>query len=165
MASKGYPTIQADAIPTEKIRNITGSLLELNAMGRCKTDEEVDQRIEQYFAFLETSCLRPSIETLCTALHISRTTLFRWKQGIDCSEHRQASIQNAIQIISSFLEQSMLSGMLNPASGIFMLKNWCGYKDTLSIEDVSAAVKEERKKYKSADELPDFRQFANHNTD
>lgn len=44
-------------------------------MGRPQTDEEVANRINDYFEFCERSSIRPGIESLCMALHISRTTL------------------------------------------------------------------------------------------
>ena len=36
--------------------------------------------------------------------------------------------------ISAFMEQTMLRGKINPASGIFLLKNWCGYRDNISFD-------------------------------
>ena len=35
-----------------------------------KTDEEVEERINEYFSFCERSSIRPGIESLCLSLHI-----------------------------------------------------------------------------------------------
>ena len=38
-------------------------------------------------------------------------------------------------MINAFIEQALLSGKINPASGIFLAKNWLGYKDSVSLEE------------------------------
>ena len=43
--------------------------------------------------------------------------------------------QNAKQVVAAFIEQASLSGKINPATAIFLMKNWMGYKDTESFED------------------------------
>nr|WP_294660781.1 hypothetical protein [uncultured Blautia sp.] len=35
------------------------------------------------------------------------------------------------------MEQAILRGKLNPASGIFLMKNWLNYKDSYSFEEVT----------------------------
>lgn len=134
----------------EKVKATIHSLRELNELGKPETDQEVEQRINDYFQFCEESILRPGIESLCCALHISRTTLFRWQRGEDCSRRRQELITQARGFISSFLEQVSLSGRLNPATSIFLLKNWCGYRDTISLESIA----EENRCSRSIPDLP-----------
>lgn len=56
-------------------------------------------------------------------------------RGIDCSAYRQELTQSAKAFISAFIEQAMLGGKISPPSGIFLAKNWLGYKDTISIEE------------------------------
>lgn len=124
-------------IPATKVQEITMSLMELNALGKCKTDEEVSERIEQFFQMCADRKIRPGVETLSCALSISRKTLFAWSQGIGCSETRQEIILQAKTMINSFLEQCFLSGQVNPVSGIFLLKNWAGYRDTQTIESTT----------------------------
>mgnify|MGYP006910024871 FL=1 len=86
------------------------------------------------------------------ALHISRTTLFRWNNGEDCSSYRQELIQSAKAFIGAFLEQAMLGGKISPPSGIFLMKNWLSYKDAISIEE--AVPHEEHRHALTAAELP-----------
>lgn len=129
------------------VQEITNSLLELNDKGICKTDQEVQQRIDEYFDFCTRSSMRPGIESLCLALHITRTTLFRWCNGIGCSEYRQEVIQNAKQVVAAFIEQASLSGKINPATAIFVMKNWMSYKDSESFED---ALPKEPSSYRPA---------------
>lgn len=88
-----------------------------------------------YTNIQRTASLRPGVETLRTALHVSRSTLYEWSQGRNCSSERAEIIQGAKSIIDSFLEQAMLSGKVNPATGIFYCKNWLGYHDSISLEE------------------------------
>lgn len=135
MARNNYPQGELDELEPNAIKQIVSSLKELHDMGRPQTDEEVKDRIDEYFSFCERSSIRPGVESLCVALHISRTTLFRWNSGEDCSSYRQELIQSAKAFIAAFLEQSLLNGKISPPSGIFLAKNWLGYRDTISLEE------------------------------
>lgn len=68
-------------------------------------DEEIKQRIDEYFSFCQQSSIRPGIESLCMALHISRTTLFNWNNGTGCSEMCQELIQSAKAFIGALLSK------------------------------------------------------------
>lgn len=132
---KGFPPTQLNNIPAEKAKMITQNLIELQSMGRPKTDTEIVSRIDAFFNFCADSGTRPGIEALCLSLHITRTTLFRWAKGEGCSDFVRDAVIQAKNVVTAYIEQAQLSGSLNPASGIFLLKNWAGYRDTLSIED------------------------------
>ncbi len=131
------PQAVLDDMQPDKVQQITLSLIELGNLGKCRTDTEVDQRIEQYFDLCSQKKIRPGVESLSYALSISRKTFYAWSKGIGCSEYRQEQILKAKGLISAFVEQAFLSGQINPVSGIFLLKNWSGYRDTVSIEDAT----------------------------
>ncbi len=139
MGNKGYATSQLDAVPKEKSQQITCNLLQLHQKGKPQTNEELSQRINDYLIFCGESSIRPGIESLCMALHISRTTLFRWSHGEDCDRQRQELVNDAKTFIASWLEQASLSGAVNPATAIFLQKNWFSYKDTISLEEATGA--------------------------
>lgn len=134
MAGKA-PQAQLEVMNPEKTRAIIHSLRQLYDMGKPETNSELKERIDMFFQFCEDSSVRPGVQALCTALHISRTTLYRWSNGEDCDRERQEIIGMAKSFIDSFLEQVTLSGQVSPSVGIFLLKNWCLYKDTVSIEE------------------------------
>lgn len=152
MAGKSPQGQLAEMNPV-KVQAIIHSLRQLYDMGKPETNSELKLRIDMFFQFCEESSIRPGIQALCTALHISRTTLFRWNNGEDCDTERQEIISMAKSFIDSFLEQVTLSGQVSPPVGIFLMKNWLGYKDLLSLED-SVPVKPERKRIMAMDELP-----------
>lgn len=138
MRKNNYPTGQLEEIDKPAVQQMVTDLRQLHDMGKPATDEEVKERINKYFEFCQGSSLRPGIEALCLSLHISRTTLFNWGNGTGCSAQRQELIQSAKSFISAYLEQATLTGRLNPASSIFLLKNWCNYRDAYSFETSSA---------------------------
>lgn len=152
MARNNYPQAGLNEIDPGAVQQIVTSLKELHDLGKPETDEEVAKRIDDYFEFCQRSSIRPGIESLCMSLHISRTTLFRWNNGDNCSTHRQELIQSAKSFIGAFLEQAMLGGKISPPSGIFLMKNWLSYKDAISIEE--AMPQDNYKKVLSAAELP-----------
>ena len=135
MTKNNYPQSGLDDVPPAQVREIVSSLRELHDLGKPQSDAETEERINAYFEFCERSSIRPGIESLCLSLHISRTTLFRWNNGQDCSERRKELIQTAKSFIAACLEQYFLSGKINPATGIFLAKNWMGYRDTISLEE------------------------------
>lgn len=152
MKKNNYPQAGLDEIEPAAVQQIVTSLKELHDLGRPKTDDEVAKRIDDYFDFCQYSSIRPGIESLCMSLHISRTTLFRWNNGNDCSPYRQELIQSAKSFIGAFLEQAMLGGKISPPSGIFLMKNWLSYKDAISIEE--SIPQDDHKKILSVDDLP-----------
>ena len=140
----GLSNTQLDAVPKEKSQMITNNLMELNKMGKPETNSELIDRIEQYFEFCSRSSMRPGVESMCLALHISRTTLFRWANGEDCDPERQKIIVNAKQMLAAYLEQASLSGAINPVSSIFLMKNWLSYKDVISFEESVSATEDKK---------------------
>ena len=135
MGRNSYPQGQVDDMEPSTVQELVTSLKQLHDRGKPETDEEIKQRIDEYFSFCQQSSIRPGIESLCMALHISRTTLFNWNNGTGCSEMCQELIQSAKAFIGAFIEQAMLGGKISPPSGIFLMKNWLSYKDAISIEE------------------------------
>ena len=163
MVKNNYPQSGLDDLEPKVVHHFVSSLKELYDMGRPQTDAEVEQRIEDYFLFCERSNIRPGIETLCLSLHISRTTLFRWGKGIDCSNQRQEMVQSAKSFIGAFIEQCMLGGKISPPSGIFLMKNWLNYKDTISLEENTPQEEGQRRRVLTAAELPKLADFRKEN--
>ena len=142
MGKQQFPQQQVDDLEPEFVSEVVGSLRELNELGKPETNEELSQRIDDYFSFCQRTGTRPGIESLCLALHIGRTTLFNWNAGINCDAERQEIISRAKSFIAAFLEQSMTRGKISPPSGIFLMKNWLNYKDTISFESSVQTVED-----------------------
>lgn len=136
-SKSNFPSSQVNDLEPDFVAETVKSLLELNHLGKPETDTEVKNRVDQYFQFCQYTGTRPGIETLCLSLHISRTTLFNWSSGIGCSAERQEIIEKAKAFIAAFLEQIVLRGRISPPSGIFLMKAWLGYRETISFEDIN----------------------------
>lgn len=136
----------------EFVGDTVTSLYEMSLRGKCKTNEELQDRIDEYFRYCAEHQFRPTIQSLCLALNVSRFTLYAWRSGRNCDSERKEIAQRAVALINSFLESAVMCGKINPASGIFFLKNYCGYSDTISIEQVSEQ-KEPKKDSYSDDDL------------
>lgn len=149
---KNYPQGALDEMEPTTVQEIVTSLKELHDMGKPGTDAEIKKRIDDYFLFCQRSSIRPGIESLCMALHISRTTLFNWNNGTNCSRECQELIQSAKSFIGAYMEQAMLGGKISPPSGIFLMKNWLNYKDTISFEE--SVPQEDKRRVLTAAELP-----------
>ncbi len=128
------PQGSLEQVAAVRVKAIVSDLLQLHRMGKPVTDDEVEDRINQYFELCQATSIRPGIESLSTALCIDRTTFWRWSQGQGCSKYRTDTINRAKGLVSAYLEQATLQGLINPVSSIFMLKNWAGYSDTYQIE-------------------------------
>lgn len=139
-SKSNFPSSQVNDLGPDVITETVTNLLELNYLGKPETDTEVKNRVDQYFQFCQATGTRPGIESLCLALHISRTTLFNWSSGIGCSAERQEIIEKAKTFIAAFLEQIVLRGRISPPSGIFLMKAWLGYRDTVSFEDINKNI-------------------------
>lgn len=148
---KQFPQGRLEEIPPVEVGEIVSSLKELYDKGKPETDEEVEQRINDYFSYCANSSIRPGIESLAMSLHVSRITLFNWSKGLGCSEKCQELISSAKMVVSAYLEQALLQGKVSPPSGIFLAKNWLGYKDSISIEE--SIPSEDKKKPLSISDL------------
>lgn len=129
-----YPQEQLEKLKPTDIKPTVQNLMELRNLGKPQTDQEVRERIDDYFQFCQEKGFRPAIESLCLALHISRMTLWKWEHQQGCSAERAETVRDAKAFIAAFLETTFVNGRINPVSGIFLLKNWLGYKDTIEID-------------------------------
>lgn len=95
--------------------------------------EQVRERIGQYFRHCAENDRKPQIVGMCNWLGISRDTLNQWVRG----EYRTATHTDIVKKAVAFIEEMwadyMQSGKLNPATGIFLAKNWYGYKDVADV--------------------------------
>ena len=95
MAKNNLPTNGLNEISAEYAHETIKSLNDLYNLGRPENDDDVEQRVDDYFKFCEQSSLRPGVESLALALSVSRTAIWNWEHGIDCSARRQQLIVKA----------------------------------------------------------------------
>lgn len=99
---------------------------------------QVKNRIASYFDCCNKNDIAQSPPDLARWLKTSTDQLRRWRVG----EYRKATHQPLIEDAWTKLEADLVNriqtGAINPASGIFLLKNWMGYKD---VQDVVVTPK------------------------
>ena len=94
---------------------------------------QVEQRIGMYFQYCVDNDRKPQIVGLCNWLGISRQALNEWRTGESRSATHGDIIKKAVAIIEEMWADYMQAGKLNPATGIFLAKNWYGYKDVADV--------------------------------
>lgn len=99
---------------------------------------QVKNRITSYFDCCNKNDIAPSPSDLARWLKTSTEQLRRWRTG----EYRKATHQPLIEDAWTKLEADLVNriqvGAISPPSGIFLLKNWFGYKD---VQDIVVAPK------------------------
>ena len=94
---------------------------------------QVKERIGMYFQHCADNDRKPQIVGMCNWLGITRSTLNTWVNG----EYRNGTHSDIIKKACAFIEEMwadyMQNGKMNPATGIFLAKNWYGYKDIADV--------------------------------
>lgn len=124
-----------------------------------RTNQEISQRIDEYFTQCINEQIKPTVEGMSLALGYARMSVWNWKNGIKCDSERQKIIQIAYDTIASFDADMVTNGCLNPVVYIFRSKNFYEMRDQSEVivtpnnplGDV-VSVEEIEEKYK---ELPE----------
>lgn len=112
-----------------------GDVLELISWPKIDTSDAdaVNRRIDEYLRFCFDHDAMPTITGASLALGVARETLWTWETG----KYRASGHSNAVKKIRFAVEETMArmlsESKMNPAAGIFLLKNWYGYKDNVDI--------------------------------
>lgn len=98
-------------------------------------EKQVEDRIMWYLRRCMEYDMKPGVVGLANALHVSRQTLWAWKNGVrrgDETAHVDL-IKRAYGFLEELWEDYMLNGKVSPPNGIFLGKNHFDYKD---VQDV-----------------------------
>lgn len=121
---------QENVDPGDNTKFLTHALMIRDMPQIDKTDPaQVEQRIRDYFSLCVANDIKPSVKGFLNALHVSKTTLWEWKNGVYRAGTHQAIICEAYDVLEALWEDYMLNGKINPVSGIFLGKNNFGYTD------------------------------------
>lgn len=151
----------------------TGDMLEasidvynLPRIDICDADA-VHKRLEEFFRIYAGRGLRPTVAGMAMSLGIDRRRLWEIRTGKYEKGDRRVGLlpQNAVDeikkaydIMENLWEGYMLSGKLNPVSGIYIGRNQFGYLDRINyevnvpMEEAAPSVDDIRRRYMTADE-------------
>lgn len=94
----------------------------------------VKNRVDSYFFFCNSNDVPPSPPGLARWLKMTSQTLRMWRDGEYRKSTHQEIIEEAMEKIHEDLVNRLQNGTISPPSGIFLLKNWFGYKDQQDIK-------------------------------
>ena len=98
-----------------------------------KDTQAVQERIEMYLKYCVDNDVAPSVTGCANWLHVTWSTLSLWYSGARATaEHHRIMVQ-FYGIVQDIWAQKMDGGDINPVSGIFMGKNFFGFKDSQEI--------------------------------
>ena len=95
--------------------------------------EQVKNRILEYLNYCAENDRKPQIIGMANWLGVGRDVLNDWKRGITRRDTHAYIVQKAIALLEEQWIDYMQCGKVNPAAGIFLAKNWFGYRD---VQDV-----------------------------
>lgn len=95
--------------------------------------KQVQDRLDQYFQFCADNDRRPQVVGMCNWLGISRDTINKWDNGVVRKNTHTDIIKKAYGVIEEMWIDFMQNGKINPATGIFLAKNYWHYKDVADV--------------------------------
>lgn len=120
----------------EMAQMITDALA-LSKMGKVDMHDPdaVERRVDEAFMYMIEHDMKPTIESIALAFGTNRTTMWRWKEGVetDIPEGSRNAIKRAYTLTNQLLTQTMINGKINPIPAIFLLKNNHGYRDQTDV--------------------------------
>lgn len=94
---------------------------------------QVKNRIHEFYSISAEYDYKLTVAALALSFGINRITLFNWLTGkTETVKNREClnAIKAVYDTINTQYELLMNNGKINPVSGIFLMKNNLGYKDT-----------------------------------
>lgn len=98
----------------------------------CKTDEEVEERIREFFQHTVDTGDFPTVEKFSLALGVTRKTVWEWENGSKGSE-RAHMIQEAKEVLAALDADLASKNKIPQVVYIFRSKNYHGLKDQQNI--------------------------------
>lgn len=97
-----------------------------------KTDEDIAERLTEFFTYSAENGQYPSVEKMALALGVDMATVNNWQAGRVGTYQTQAAsemIKKAKMMIAAIDAELVTSGKMNPVPYIFRAKNFHGMRD------------------------------------
>lgn len=128
--SKSASLAHNTSAKAEDVRRIGKNLLYWYNKPKAVTDEEIAERLQEYFVRTLENGEMLTVEAMALALGYPRQTIWRWETGGEGSTPtRRDLIKKAKEILASFDAQMVQENKVNPTTYIFRAKNYFGLKD------------------------------------
>lgn len=117
----------------EEIAETVNHALNLFRAKPCKTDDEVEKRIEDYFIDCYDKQRLPTVEGLALALGTFRQHLWEWENKGTKGDRRRDIVKRAKATIAEIDAQLVASGKIPQIVYIFRAKNYYGMQDKTEV--------------------------------
>lgn len=129
--SKSASLAHNTSAKADDVRRIGKNLLYWYNKPKAVTDEEIAERLQEYFVRTLENGEMLTVEAMSLALGYNRQTIWRWETGEEGSTPaRRDLIKKAKEILASFDAQLVQENKVNPTTYIFRAKNYFGLRDT-----------------------------------
>lgn len=132
---KNSPMVVNDYDPKDvsSVMKVNNLLRNWGRVSRPKTDDEVEQRIDEYLQYCELAGVRPTVEGMGLALGHARGVISKWRNGKECSMRRMEMINYAYDFMASFDADMVINNKMPPVPYIFRSKNYYGLRDQTEL--------------------------------
>ena len=117
----------------EEISAILKDVVKWQKQPKVKSDDELEERVEQFFQTCIDTGEIPSVEKLCLAIGSYRQEVWNWEQGTGCSQRRVDIIKRAKQAIAAMDAELVANRKIPETTYIFRSKNYYGMKDQQEV--------------------------------
>ena len=107
------------------------AIAQIGAEGVPRTNDEWMMRVREYFIVCEEEGLKPGYEGMCLACGCDRQYANRILRN---QSRGYEALAWGKQVLASLMEQWNMTNKINPAQGIFLLKNHFGYQDNIKVQ-------------------------------
>lgn len=153
-------SIEATTTATSsEISEMIGNVLYWYDKKPVRSNSECADRLFEYFQHVEQTGEVPTVEKMCLALGIARSTCWNWKNGIGCDRERMNMIKKAYDIMGALDAELVSKNKIPQVTYIFRAKNFYDLTDTQQIvvtpnNPLESENPDELKKY--VRQLPDI---------
>lgn len=130
-----FPNSRAGLVTTEEDRMLVSKLLTEAIyeykQPRVKSDEELAERLDDYFVRCAKNGQIPTVEEMCLSTGYSYWTCYDWETGKNKGFSSETSkiIKKAKEMLKTFDAKLVVSGKLNFLAYCFRAKNYYGMSD------------------------------------
>lgn len=97
-----------------------------------ETDEECEERLNDFFSHVAETGELPTVEKMCLALGTTRQRVWEWEQGRK-GDRRADMIKRAKEILAAIDAELVSSGKIPQVTYIFRAKNYFGLTDQTQV--------------------------------
>lgn len=113
------------------VKKLLGEVLVEHKQPRVKSDEELAERLNDYFVRCAESGQIPTVEEMCMSTGYTYATCYDWEVGRNKGFSSETSniIKKAKDVLKTFDAKLVISGKLNFLAYCFRAKNYYGMAD------------------------------------